>query len=131
MHHVQQLLVAPLLRDVTADFTSLEIRHDHLRAIAGANESSVQLRNRQQFFILDRHDGRGRQAIAPIRFGRRFFVHGHAFGKPARHAMIGGFEHEHVAHFVPQSTGPVEAAGRSAGRAIHGDNGTECYTERA
>ena len=119
--HGEQRRPAPLIVDVIADAAGLEVTHHHLLGAGRMHEAAVQLRDRQQLLILDGHDDGRSEAVAPLRRDGGLFVHRQALGEPARHVGIGQRQSEHVAHLVPQGGGPMEAARRAAGRAVHGD----------
>ena len=74
----------------------------------------------RSFLSLDRVDGHRIETIAPIGRSRGLFVDGHAFGEPARDAMIGRGQHVDVAQFVPQACSPSETlpGGRPEGLSI-------------
>ncbi len=131
MHHLDQLLRAPAALDEVADAARLVVRDDHLLGVLGVDESAVELRDRQQLLLLHRDDDAGREAVGPLRVGLSLFVNRQPFGEPARHAVVGGGEHEHVVHLVPERAGPVERAGRAARRTVHRDDSSERHAERA
>ena len=96
------------------------------------DEAAIELRDTGSSFLsLSASDDVRRETVGPRRVGLAFLMNREAFRKPARHAVMGGGEHEDVVHLVPQRVGPVERAGLASRRAVHGDDGSERHTERA
>ncbi len=130
VHHVQQLAGSPLVLDIVADATGLEVRHEHLRGIFGPHEPAIQIGDRQQLLVPQRHHDLRSQRIAPFGRGLSLLVHGEPFGEPTRHAMLRCREDEDVAHLVTQRARPVKVTGLAPRRTVHGEHVPKGHAER-
>ena len=80
---------APFFGDEIDDAARLEVADDHLLRTLGMNETAVQFRNGQKLLLLDGFDLVRAEPVAPFGRDGGLFMHGQAFGEPARHAAAG------------------------------------------
>src|SRR5581483_7035132 len=109
--HVQNRVEAELVRDKFADLRRLEVTQLDVIRRFGPQEPPVKISNLCPASVVEGFDGDDAPVIAPAGPRLALLVNREPFGKPARDAVVGHLERDHMRVFVPERAAPVELAG--------------------